>query len=49
MDTTQASELRPSAVATARRAFSGMLRRMMNGMGYSAKKTSKNAEYAEVK
>ncbi|KAI6774947.1 hypothetical protein HG530_001705 [Fusarium avenaceum] len=42
-------KLNPSAIDTRIRFLSGMLRRMMKGIGYSAKKASRNAEYAEVK
>jgi hypothetical protein len=40
----KASILRPSAIETRMRFLSGMLRRMMNGIGYKAKNTSRKAE-----
>lgn len=45
----QASALRPSAIDTAIRDLSGIFNLMISGIGYSAKKISRNAEYAEVK
>jgi hypothetical protein len=36
--------LRPNAIETRMRFLSGMLRRIMNGIGYRAKNTSRKAE-----
>ena len=45
----QANALNPNAIDTAILDFSGMFSLIINGIGYSAKKMSRNAEYAEVK
>jgi hypothetical protein len=40
----KARMLRPSAIETRIRLLNGMLRRIMNGIGYEAKNTSRKAK-----